>query len=268
MNNYGGFQQQFGGPGFQQQGVGYAAQRRTPNFTQPLDPETIRKMRGGNNKRFTTKITKEEQNRAICTHKDPDRNNEFSFIDENDGSVTCYICGANFMLEDYTREQVSIAVDNVLDIIQNIKTVYVDIPMNVATEYMTMMVFLEKLPELYEIAYNNFDSYDRSSHFNQNTNAFGVFNSIMSPGYGGYMQQQPGINTGYNQGYQQQNQMGGNPFGQNQGYNQGYQQQSPQNQQQAGSNTGGNQQQGTPPNGTNMPGYNQNVNIDSGVFNV
>lgn len=246
-------------PGFQSQGVGYAMQRRQPNFTQPLDPETIRKMRGGQNKKFTTKITKEEQNRAICTHKDPDRNNEFAFVDEHDGSVTCYICGANFNLIDYTKEEVRNAVDNVLEIIQNIKTVYLDIPMNVATEYMTMMVFLDRLPELYEIAYNNFDSYDRVGHYGQHANAFGVFNTLMSPGYGGYMNPQMGYNQQMMGGYPQQ--PVGNPFGAPMGYgNQPPQQQQQQKQE---------QNKGTNPYPNPNNGYGQqNVDISPGVFNI
>lgn len=255
----------YGNPGFQNQGVGYAMQRRQPNFTQPLDPETIRKMRGGQNKRFTTKITKEEQNRAICTHKDPDRNNEFAFVDEADGSVTCYICGANFNLIDYTKEEVRSAVDTVLEIIQNIKTVYLDIPMNVATEYMTMMVFLDRLPELYDIAYSNFDSYDRVGHYGQQTNAFGVFNTLMSPGYGMNPQQMGGGGYGGYPGYNPQmgggQQPVGNPFGAPMGY------ENPQNPQ--NKNQKQEQSKGTNPYPNQNNGYGQpNVNINPGVFNI
>lgn len=183
-------------PQYQQPMMGYAPQVK-PTFTQPLSIEKIRKMKNGGVKTFSTQITEEERDQAICTHKDPDRNNEFSLIDNPDGTSTCYICGKTFNVRQLTREEVKEVTDAMIDILQNIKTLYLDIPEQVATNFMMMIPLIERTPQLYELALSNFNKYDVGLHHQYNQNGFAILNSILSPaammpgyGYGG-------MNPGY-----------------------------------------------------------------------
>ena len=184
--------------------------QQLPNFTQPLTVEQIRKMKQGATKSFSTHITEEERNQAICTHKDPDRNNEISLMENSDGSSTCYICGETFTLVNYNKDDVGSVVSSVNDILQSIKTYYLDIPEKAASDFMMIIALIKKIPQLYEIALNNFSRYDTALHSQmQGQNAFALFNSIMQPGAmmpGMYPGMQPQMGM-----YPQQPQMGGYP---------------------------------------------------------
>lgn len=221
-------QQPFG----QQMMYNQYAPQQIPQYTQPLPLERIRAMKKGGNTKFTVVLTPEEKDIGICTHKDPDKNNEFSLIENTDGTHSCYICGETFTIATYSREDVESAVSVINDILQNIKTFYLDMPATVASEYMTIIPLIKKIPHLYEYAINNFNKYDVGLHNPVGgQNAFGILNNIMAPGammpgmynqpvYGGmqypmgnpYGMNQPQMPNQYGM-YQQQQQMG-NPYGQ------------------------------------------------------
>ena len=247
-NNFGVNPYMMGGPQY--------AQQPQARMTQPLTVEEIKRLRN-QTPAFTMMVSDEDMLRSRCTHK---VDGKFATVLNNDaeGTVTCSICGAKFGLIEVPKESAETAVRILIDLLQSIKTYYVNMPENVAIEFFQMIPFIEKIPKLYEIALNDFNKYDGAGMSNQSPNMYGfnMLGAITSPmayqgfgqpmmGGGGYPMQQPMMN-----GYPQQpgQQMGmGNPFGgyqmpmQNGGYPvqqqqtmQPNQQQMPQNQNQNG----------------------------------
>lgn len=174
-NNY--FNQQ------QQMGMRYNNQQQSVSYTQPINAELAKKMMSGGSNAFTTNITEEERNRAICTHKDPTKQNNISLLDNADGTNTCYICGETFNLVEYDRHDVENICANINDVLQTIKTYYFTMPEKVATEFMNIIVLINKIPQLYEIALADFNRIDGVAvHSQQNQNPFMMLNSILAPG--------------------------------------------------------------------------------------
>lgn len=166
----------------QPQGMRYNNQQQVAAYT-PISPELAKKMMNGGGNAFTTSITEEERNRAICTHKDPTKGNSISLLDNADGSSTCYVCGEQFNLVEFDRHDVENICMNINDVLQTIKTYYLTMPEKVATEYMNIIVLINKIPQLYEIALSDFNRIDGVSAHNQyNQNPFMMLNSILTPG--------------------------------------------------------------------------------------
>jgi len=245
-NNFGVNPYMMGGPQ-------YAPQPQA-RMTQPLTVEQIKLLRN-QTPAFTLDVSEEDMLRSRCTHKTLD--GKFATVLNNDaeGTVTCSICGAKFSLMEVAKESAEEAVRIIVDLLQSIKTYYVDMPDSVAIQFFQMIPFIEKIPKLYEIALNNFNKYDGAGMGNQSPNMYGfnMLGAITSPmayqgfgsqpmmGGGGYPMQQPMMNGGYPM--QPGQPMGmGNPFGGYQmpmqnGYptQQPSQQQMPQNSNQNGS---------------------------------
>lgn len=260
----------------QQPGTNYG-QFPTAKMTQPLTPEQIRELRSTGSG-FSLKVDQIEILRSHCTHKD---NGNIALVKNADGSSTCTVCGETFNLVDKDVEEVKAIVNAVIDILQSVKTYYLDIPENYVKDYFNMIPYLEKLPKFFEVALHNFTKYESGAFLNQNNNMFGfqMLNALTSPGYGqmggGMMGGQPQMGMAPVPMYQQpqytpQPQMGMapapgmNPFGAVQPMNQGYTPQPQvqpqgQNQQQA-------QQQEQPQQNNNNNGQQQVVSTKS--FNV
>lgn len=199
MNNYNnGYNQNMN--------VNYNNNIKQPLYSQPLTGELAKKLMQGGNTNFTLQISEDDKLRSICTHKDPNRNFEFSLNDNGDGSSTCYICGKTFNIVG-AKETVDDAVRTTLDVLQTIKTYYLDLPPRVASEYMLIIPMIEKIPQLFDIAVNNFNSHEVNPHnqYNMN-NAAGLLNNILSP-YGQMGGGYPMMNNGYPMGN------GGYPMG-------------------------------------------------------
>ena len=191
-------------------------------MTQPLTVEQIKLLRN-QTPAFTLDVSEEDMLRSRCTHKTLD--GKFAIIHNNDaeGTVTCSICGAQFSLMEVPKESADAAVRLIVDLLQSIKTYYVDMPDSVAIQFFQMIPFIEKVPKLYEIALNNFNKYNETGMGNQSPNMYGfnMLGAITSPmaygmpmggmPMGGYPNQMPmgGMPMG---GYPNQMPMG-NPFG-------------------------------------------------------
>lgn len=207
--------------GYPQPGVQYA-QRPVAKMTQTLTPEQIKKLKntGGT---FDLQVSQTDMLKAICTHKE---NGNIVLVENNDGTVTCPICGATFTVMAVEQEQVQDATRVVFDVLQTIKTMYLDIPEDVATQYFQLLPLLEKMPKLYQIAMSNFNKYDNPNQF-QNTGSpygFNMLSAVTNPAYGMGMQPMMAPNMYQPQPFQQpyqpqQPMMGNNPFGY--GYPQG-----------------------------------------------
>lgn len=257
-----------------QPGTNYG-QFPTAKMTQPLTPEQIRELRSTGSG-FSLKVDPIEILRSHCTHKD---NGNIALVKNGDGSSTCSICGATFNLVDKDIEEVQAVVQAVIDILQSVKTYYLDIPENYVKDYFNMIPYLEKLPKFFEVALHNFAKYENGAFLNQNNNMFGfqMLNALTSPGYGqmggGMMGGQPqmGMAPAYQpQAYGQQPQMGMapapgyNPFGGVQPMNQGY---APQQQAQPTQNQQPAQTQEQPQQNNNNGGQPQQV-VSTKSFNV
>lgn len=225
-NPYGGAFQ----PGMQYNQMPHA------KMTQVLTPEQIKSLKATGSQ-FNLHVEPIEFTRALCTHKE---NGKIALIENNDGSVTCSVCGSTFNLVDYTPEQVIEATTMFTNILQTIKTYYLDIPESYVNEYFRMVPLLEKVPKFYDTALQNFKKYEANTQLQQGNNMYGfnMLNALTSPMY---------------------NQMGGQPQGyynpsQQQGFNPQFNGQPQFNQQGFGQPQQFNGQQG----GNNGFGYNQN----------
>jgi hypothetical protein len=169
----------------------------------------LRQKAGG----FTLALTKDEVERGQCTHID--ENGQPSYITNPDGTTTCTICGHTWRSVDVTKEEVEKAVQVILDILQTIKIMYVNMPEQAGREFFQIIPMLWKVPQLYQVAADNFRSYEGNlaGYMNGTANPFALFGSVVgNQGYANmwqYNQTQP-QNMVYGQQYQQV--AGANPF--------------------------------------------------------
>lgn len=178
-------------------------------YTQPLTPEQINQLRsrGG---AFKIEVTEEDLLRAACTHKE---NGHPTLVVEGTNPETgndilhCTICGETFEMVDYNRKEVETATKLIEDLLQTSKTLYLDIPEQLATQYYQMIPLLKMFPELYERAQKNFSMYENALGYQPNNvvaggNAFQMFNSMLNNPYAattGYGYGAPQAPMGYPQ---------------------------------------------------------------------
>jgi len=188
--------------GYPQGGMQYA-QMPVAKMTQVLTPEQMKQLRTTSSQ-FSLQVDPIEITRSLCTHKD---NGKIALIDNQDGSVTCTICGAKFKLVDWEVVQVQEVTNMFIDVLQSIKTYYLDIPESYVTEYFKMIPLLEKVPKFFELAYHNFKKYEQGNQFQQNNGMYGfnMLSAIAGPGMmnPGFNQGQQGFGQGGQQGFVQ-----------------------------------------------------------------
>lgn len=207
-------------------GNGYMGQGMIPNQYQNgpktgnwLSPEKLAMLRKGMTQ-FKLSVTEDEMAKGQCNHYDP-QTGISALIPDQDGSggCSCRLCGTHFNTKNYSTEEVHDAVQNILDILNTIKIMYLSIDPASALEYFQIIPFIEKIEQLYTIAINDFKKYegvDSFSYANQ-ANPFNIFSMMTNPGMGmGMMGQQ--MNMGYQQPmYGQQPTYGQQPIGMNVG---------------------------------------------------
>lgn len=231
MNNFNNMNQNYNGYGMYPNNMGGTqyGQFAQAKMTQPLTPEQMRELRSTGSG-FSLKVDPVEILRSHCTHKD---NGNIALMKNPDGSSTCTVCGATFNLVDKETIEIEDITRAVIDILQSIKTYYLDIPENYVKDYFNMIPYLEKLPKFYEVAIHNFAKYENGAFLNNNNNMYGfqMLSALTSPGYGQMgggmmggmpqqnMYQQPAQpqmgfvqQPAYGQPMQQQG-FGSNPFG-------------------------------------------------------
>lgn len=209
FQNNGGY---MNGYGYPQPGMQYA-QRPQAKMTQTLTPEQIKQLKN-NGGTFNLHISQTDMWRAICTHKE---NGNIVLVENGDGTVTCPICGATFSIVSSDQQTVQDAAKIVSDVLQTIKTMYLDIPEEMATQYFQILPLLEKMPQLYNIAMSNFNKYDNPNQMQAGNSMYGfnALNAITNPAFGmGMPMYQP--QPGYQQqpmGYAPMMMPQQNPFG-------------------------------------------------------
>ena len=194
-------------------GYAYGA-RPAPKCTQPVTPE-LQKMLNQQSNELDIRISNTDKIKNWCTHKEPSTG-RIALIENQDGTVTCRICGETFrMVDNMTEEQIKEACQTVINILQTIKVMFLDSPEDFTKAYYQTLSMIAKIPELWKRAYNNFTMYEAYTgnvfQANPNVNAFAAANGILGGfnvfnqqpyGYGYAVPQQPMYQNGW--GYPQQ----------------------------------------------------------------
>ncbi len=168
-------------------------------FTQPLTKDEAAELTKSD-AMFSLKVTSQEINRGLCTHKYPGTN-KFSIAETKDGTgdVVCTICGARLNPDDLTHEKVEQIVKDFKNVMECCKLMYVNIPETVVRQLFTILPFVDKIPKLYDIAVENYSRFAPSASstqdvYMQNNGLFNSFREITNGGtmgYPGYGYQQP-----------------------------------------------------------------------------
>ena len=180
---------------------------------------------------FKLSVTDEEMAKGQCNHYD--QNGNPALIQDADGSggTTCTICGTHFTSKNYTPEEVKATIEETLNILDTIKIMYLSMDPNSALEYFQIYPFIEKIPQLYNIAVQDFKKFEGVNDFmpiNGGMNPFNMFAAMTNPGFGyGMNMMQPQYQQPmYGNNYAYQQPMGMQPQMNNQ-VNSGYAQQNP-----------------------------------------
>lgn len=173
---------------------GYAQVPQKPKNTNPLTKEQVAELRqkGGG---LSLVPTKEEVLQAICTHRDL-TTGESRLVSNDDGTVTCTICGSTFSTLEVDQEQVKEATNVIIDILQNTKALFLDIPEQVCADYFKIIPLVAKIPQLYKVASDNFKQYEGINPVSMegSNNLFARYNMMTGPTapmYAQPMQYQP-----------------------------------------------------------------------------
>ena len=169
-------------------GTMYQQPLRHALMTQPLSQEELKALQS-QNVSFSMKVDPKDMVASKCTHKQGDK---ITLINKGDDIVTCSLCGETFkLLADDTIDANAIA-ENAVDLIQSIKTLYLDMPLEYAENIPVIIPFLRKLPQLYKIALNNYRKYEDAGMLRQVQPYYStsnMYNSLISGTYN--MQPQP-----------------------------------------------------------------------------
>ena len=187
MNNYNNFYGQnpnpaFGGYGYPN-GFGYNRPQPLPNPTNPLTKEDIALLKQ-KSPAFSLAVDRIEALQAICTHRDQTGD---KLISHPDGTLECTLCGTRFRPAQATApvETIEGVFNEVVDILETMKTMYIDIPEDVARGIFQMIPYLKKCPKLWSIANDHYSRYAGNSTLmnrDYNTgNVFNMFSAMMNP---------------------------------------------------------------------------------------
>ena len=179
-------------------------------MTQPLTKDEIALLQNQGNQKLV--VNEIDFTRSKCTHK---LNGQLTLSENMDGSHTCSICGCTFNLIDEDPTVIEQMTAKMIDVLQSIKTYYLDMPNNYAEEFFVLIPLLQNTPELYRIALHRFARHENANMVNQNygTHGFNLYNSLTSNpmGMGGMPQTMMNpamMNNGY-QNPAMMNQMNG-----------------------------------------------------------
>ena len=193
------------------------------SFCQTLTAEEMESLKQ-TTEEFTLGITNREKLVAICMHRDLNGKSALA-PDPTTNEVTCLICGEKFQVVDRCSEQdIQNAVDNLLDILQTTKTLYVDMPSDAARNFYTIIALIKKIPGLYKISTDNFSKHENAMNgawtFNSGYGMLNEYNALAGSMFNPYMnpmmgmgQPQMGMPQANGAVYGQQMMPGNNPFG-------------------------------------------------------
>lgn len=166
-------------------GFNYGMQRTKARSTQPLSEQQIQMLRSKVDA-LDMKISEVDVLRAMCTHKNKD--GSMATTQTVDGHCHCAICNSDFNIVDMNTVDINKKIDDVIDIVQTFKLLYLDAPEDFIKNYSPIINLLEKLKVIFPKAVDNFSQYDLSdqSYTMQQTpyayqNGFAGLASIFNP---------------------------------------------------------------------------------------
>lgn len=184
-NNYPGY--------YPNNGYAYSVARPQPGNSQVLTQDQVNALKQKASE-FDMKIDQLDLYRAICTHRDP-VTGAFTLTVNPDGTSTCAICGETFHMFDGTIDDVRKTVEDVKDIMQTIKTLYMDAPRSLTENYHQQIALLDKLPGLWKHSVDNFAKYENINNplnpISGSYSGFGALNTLLTAPYNMYYGQPP-----------------------------------------------------------------------------
>lgn len=132
-------------------------------YRQILSPDQIKKLAEEAEKENTYSLAYKgiDLERAVCMHID-DNGESTLFTTGGQYGCRCSICGKRFSLSlDKSLSDVQKTTNDMLDIIQTIKIIFTDMPRSMVQELFPILMFIEKIPSLYESAQSNFKAYEQ-----------------------------------------------------------------------------------------------------------
>ena len=161
-------------------------------------------------------LTDVEVAKAICTHKKDGRIMLYRSDPANPNVVTCPICGETFELAEGDNNTIEAICNIMKNVFQTMKTYWLDVPVEVAQNFYTVLPLIDKIPKVYNLASKSFAQVEQFNNITEANQPYGfnMFANIMNPqmamGMGG-MYQQPMMP-------QQNNMVFPNPIGQPMNY--------------------------------------------------
>ena len=159
----------FGAPMMQYNGI---APQAMPKFNNLLTEEQIKELQT-KREDFSLTITNDEHLRALCNHRSADGMSDTIQQDPTDGSYVCAICGHRFRPVDYTitKDNIEEVCNSLKDILQTIKLMYRDFPVDAAGGFFDIIPLISKVPGLFDVAAKNLQKYEQAGgnpYYNMN----------------------------------------------------------------------------------------------------
>ena len=155
-----------------------------PKRNNVLTDEEIKKLQA-NRTQFTLTITEDEHLRAACNHRTADGMNDALEYDPSDPSaVVCKICGQKFVpiSTDSPADYVQDITDQFVNLLQTIKIMFVDFPVDAARTFFDIIPMAQKTPELFAMASKNlakYENYGAYGYQGASQSAMGLLNSFI-----------------------------------------------------------------------------------------
>lgn len=146
-----------------------------PKVMNVLSAEEINQLKAQTSE-FSLALTQKEALQGACNHRLPDGSGDSLVYDDISGKVRCTICGYEFnpIQEDTSIEEITDAVERIVDILQTIKLLYTDLPATPAREYFQVIPLLHKVPELFKFAAKDFAKHEFNAWQYNNQNMGGM----------------------------------------------------------------------------------------------
>lgn len=99
--------------------------------------------------------------RSICTHRSANGKSDTLIYDNDTKEATCSICGAILNSNIYTEEDIKNKIDEMINIIQQLKLYMVDFKNDEekesARDFLKIIAYIEKIPEIRDEFIKRFD---------------------------------------------------------------------------------------------------------------
>ena len=138
-----------------------------PKIMNVLNQEEIQKLMTKKND-LVLMVTETDLLRSFCNHRKADGTGD-TLTENPDGTCRCEICNYTFKPIDagsVTEESIKQSVQDIIDLLQTIKLIFVDLDPKVAREYFQIIPLIEKIPEFFQFALKNWSKHEGNSMFN------------------------------------------------------------------------------------------------------